>query len=378
MDKIQIADDLIVGFQTSDPVIKEIYEELDGHSLSTQSSTDLVFRGHKTDFSTKTSSVRYSTTEETLNLCRIPDLDRWSVKDAVRRRIGLLGWNIEISQPKGTVVLEYDQRINTKPTITEAGLRFLNRSYIWRYQNLAKILLYNVVEPIIHGALLAKRSAFLHSSAVAYEDRGILITGSGGAGKTSTMETLMSWSECEFVADDLCLVTGEGYVYPYLKRVQIYPYNLTEEGKEIVTEEDPVGTRLQWEARGILKGKDGVRRRVSPKQRYENIREGRTVIDEVFFLQRAPVKSINIQQLDLEEFAHRSVAVIAEEFDQLLEQGIKATAVGASTNFGPISFPQRTFEIYEEAFKDTNIQLIEVPYDAGPDDLQQPIQNQLI
>lgn len=375
MERISICDGFVVQFDTSDPIIREIYKELSNHSISGSTDPDLTFRGREIDFSQDSGNhTEFDSISDTIVYRNKPSLSRHSLRDTIRRYIGLLGWTVEITSDNSAldVTISYDERIKTDSTPLEWLIRFVNRSYIWRYQNLAKVILYNVIEPICHAKLVQCGYGFIHASAVARDDGVILFTGGGGAGKTSTMESILTNENMAFVSDDLCLISSSGRAYPYLKRVQLYPYNISSASGSIA-DLDEIGSRLQWKIRKLWAGSDGVRRRIPPDKRYENIIENSSRdIDAIVFIQRTDSDTINVKRITSGELMRRSTAVIIEEFREMWWRMLQSSALGAS-QLDFVEFTSSTQDVYKSAFDSSDNYLVTVPHDADPDSIRAEI-----
>ena len=81
-----------------------------------------------------------------------------------------------------------------------------------------------IIEPLLQIALLRSNATFVHASSI-YEPDGVkVLMGWRGTGKTNAI--LKDFENKEIWSDDLTVVDTEGYVYPYLRPIRIYSYNL--------------------------------------------------------------------------------------------------------------------------------------------------------
>ena len=209
------------------------------------------------------------------------------VKDLIHNHVGTLGRQLRIDSNCDTASVEirYDSRVTNTNVISREAMRSVNRSYISRAQNLAKVILYNDIEPLIHQKILQDGGAFIHASCVARSDSAVVISGWGGAGKTSVATELTDSNEWKLVSDDLCLVDSRGDVQPYLKRVQIYPYNLDSRKAIELIQDRSLRSRINWKLRSIAVGEKSVRRRVLPHELYPVVdRESVNISHAVYLL----------------------------------------------------------------------------------------------
>jgi len=378
MEIIKLSNRLTVGFQGADPVIREIYSELSAHNKKNHSNPDIVVRGEPINFETETFKTEISDSNgQSAQFGYIPETNTYSLRGAIRRHVGLLGWKVKVETSGGQleVTIGYDQRIRTSPSLLGIGLRYMNRSFVWRYQNLSKILLYNLLEPIFHNELINKNSAYIHASSVEYEGKGLLFTGSGGSGKTSLMDGLVTRGSHSFISDDLCLISQNGHLHPYLKRVQVYPYNISKDSDHIVNRRASAASKVQWELRRSMKGSDGVRRRILPEKRYDVVpNDSEIPIETAIFLQRGGYESISVTPIKPTELSRRSLGVILEEFNPMIEHIIDLTSNGSHLlDIG--KFVNRTSSVYQSMFQDCNCFITQIPNNADIEVVREKVYN---
>lgn len=123
---------------------------------------------------------------------------------------------------------------------------------------------------LINMAFWDKNYFVLHGSGIADNNGNVVIIGgTGGTGKTSTVLSMRNREDRMFVCDDLCPVTRTGQVYVNYDMPKIYAYNVIGNPsmeKEILSDEGFI-SKVQW---NVLKAGNParVRRRVSPGKLY--------------------------------------------------------------------------------------------------------------
>jgi hypothetical protein len=81
-----------------------------------------------------------------------------------------------------------------------------------------------IIEPLLQLCLLKCSATFVHASSI-YEDEKVkVLMGWRGTGKTNAI--LEDFEKKEIWSDDLSIIDTEGFVYPYLRPIRIYSYNL--------------------------------------------------------------------------------------------------------------------------------------------------------
>lgn len=259
-------------------------------------------------------------------------------------------------------------------------LRWSDWTYEPWHRAFAKSFVYNRLEPLLQVELLRRDATFIHAGAVAIDGDGIVFTGAGGSGKTSTTSALLrSHDDTKFLSDDLAILDAGGSVYSYPKTAVVYPYNIGESGireDEILT--GPLD-RFHWNIRQKRHGQKGVRRRVKPERLYSGQVPDRAefVLDTAVFLVREHRDSITHETVSATELAERSTSVIVDELGWLSDYKSTVHAADPSTQ----SLSELLVDIettYERAFEGTNGFVLSVPFDATPSDLSEYVWSKFV
>lgn len=81
-----------------------------------------------------------------------------------------------------------------------------------------------IIEPFLQVLLLECNATFVHASSVYVNGKVDVLMGWRGTGKTNAI--LKNIDSKEIWSDDLSIIDSEGYVYPYLRPIRLYSYNL--------------------------------------------------------------------------------------------------------------------------------------------------------
>ena len=302
------------------------------------------------------------------------------MKDMVHNHVGTLGRQLRISSDRDCVDIEirYDDRITDHNVIVQEAFRSINRSYIYRFQNLAKVILYNDIEPLIHQFLLDDGAGFIHASCVSRNGSGLMISGWGGAGKTSTATKLIENGEWEFVSDDLCLVSSDGVTQPYLKRIQMYPYNISSKDEQRFFEGASLRNRINWRLRSSLLGEKSVRRRVSPNNRYLVSDQDKIEISTLVYLIRENRQDLIYETEELNVLAERAVATIAHEYETHICDLRPLAATHPGVWPSEKDFLNRSKEVFRQAFDSATCRLVRIPQDTTPVELTKYIRQTVL
>lgn len=303
-----------------------------------------------------------------------------SPKDLVHNYVGTLGRQIQVVpfEDELRVTIRYDPRITARNVVVREGLRCVSRSYVYRSQNLAKVILYNDIEPLLHQLLLDIDAAFIHASGITSDQGTIVFSGWGGAGKTSVATQLLETGSRKLIADDLCLVCTDGTAQPYHKRVQVYPYNLDENGTKRTMAGRSLPDQINWTLRRSLFGESGVRRRLLPDRLHPVSDKPRLDISALVYLTRENRQEIIHKRATIENVTSRAVSTIAHEFDTHV-QTLRALCA-AEPDVWPsiVSYLSSTRNVYEQAFSDTDRMLVRIPRETEPAELAEYIEKNVL
>lgn len=288
---------------------------------------------------------------------------------------------LEMESDPANVVVYYDPKlidIRYKP-LYEAIKRG-NWNYISRPRIVADNILYDVFEPLIHQQMIQRNAGYIHASSVTKKGEGVIFTGWGGAGKTSTCVELVNSSDWSFASDDLSIIGGSGKMLPYTKSMQVYPYNLGREPDKVFAERGPVD-RLQWDTLQKLKGKKGVRRRVSPAQYFGEPDYDASGIDltKVFYLIREERDDIVVTSGSSDTLSERAAATISHEFEEYVKMMWALTAAGPGEFMSYEEFIKQSKQVYANAFDSVDdLFLVHIPIETPPEELAGHVARELL
>jgi hypothetical protein len=81
-----------------------------------------------------------------------------------------------------------------------------------------------IIEPLLQIILQRYDATFVHASSIYENGKVSVIMGWRGTGKTNAI--LKDFEKKEIWSDDLSIIDSEGFVYPYLRPIRLYSYNL--------------------------------------------------------------------------------------------------------------------------------------------------------
>lgn len=81
-----------------------------------------------------------------------------------------------------------------------------------------------IIEPLLQLILMKCEATFVHASSVFVGGKVDVLMGWRGTGKTNAI--LKDMNSKEIWSDDLTIMDSKGFVYPYLRPIRIYSYNI--------------------------------------------------------------------------------------------------------------------------------------------------------
>ena len=113
------------------------------------------------------------------------------------------------------------RKLNIKRTLSYALSTEIGENN--RYSRfVSSIANYSCLWYLFAMTFMKKHSLFVHCGLMAKEGKGILLTGTGGCGKTSTMMELITNSGYSFMAEDFGILREDGMLFDMQKKAAIY------------------------------------------------------------------------------------------------------------------------------------------------------------
>ncbi len=284
-------------------------------------------------------------------------------------------WGI-VSWSKGKIHLSYNPKMYGK--IASFVRHMLDIQFYtqpqWAGQRLYEDILINI-------AFWDPNYFVLHGSGISDNNGNVIIIGgTGGTGKTSTVLSMRGRKDRIFVCDDLCPITREGQVFVNYDMPKIYAYNVinNKEMEDMILKDEGFISRLQWKA--LKKGNPArVRRRVKPSKLYslaDPDLASRLHLKAYLILNRTcDVNDIKIDEIDGQLAAEMTVEIMRTEF-------AKFSAFLNYYKLNGLYKGEKTFPDAEEcftqwknnmmlAFEKSSIKMISIPYDYNNEKLKE-------
>lgn len=244
----------------------------------------------------------------------------------------------------------------------------------WAGQRLYEDILINVAfwDPsyfVLHGSGISDKNGNV-----------IIIGGTGGTGKTSTVLSMRGREDRIFVCDDLCPVTRDGRVFVNYDMPKIYAYNVINNKpmEKMILKDESFLSRLQWKI--LKKGNPArVRRRVKPSKLYSLASpelSNKLYLKAYLILNRTnDANDIRLDDLSPQQAADMTIEIMRTEFAKFATFLNYYRLNGLYKGKSSFTNSEQCFDRWKEnmidAFEKTNIQMVSIPYDYNNEKLKE-------
>lgn len=174
---------------------------------------------------------------------------------------------------------------------------------------------------------------FVHSGMMAKDGVGIVLSGTGGCGKTSNMMELISnGSGYKYISEDFGIISKEGFLYDMQKKAAIYSTDVKWGNPILVNaiKSLPLIQRIEWNIKKRL-GRIPVRY-FSPKELFGDNIAPTARLDKIFYLRRVMTEGkASSSPMDKDEISERVKTASFRELKELYELLCNIRAVGGKT-----------------------------------------------
>ena len=234
---------------------------------------------------------------------------------------------------------------------------------------------YSLFWYIVQVLLLRKGYSFVHAGICSVGDQAIALMGTGGSGKTSILFQLLENSEYSYLSEDFGIVNCKGNSLFSSKTLSIYDSDI-QSGSGVIRntlKNLSFAERIRWVVNKVVFRKNPMK-----KIPVKDIFEEKKICEQAnlktaFYILRSNSNSPNLVRIKKDELSKRLVSVTLREMKKLVEllNLIKANA--------PVKYPypslnefiKDTSEVYQKAFSDVDIYLLELPFKATPREVEQ-------
>jgi len=253
--------------------------------------------------------------------------------------------------------------------VTTPLARLFSRDASNLLETAAKNVIYEIIDPLAEYRLLSVGSSLVHASGLNRSGRTVLLAGTGGVGKsTSLLSAMSSDTSLAYIGDDMVVVDRDGTVYRHPKRIQVYAYNVGGNPKvrRRVLAGMSRGRRLLWRTRAGLLGAKQSRTRVRAEELFGAERvDDRGELGCVIWLTTTSKGRPGIEPMEASTLAGRcGVALLDElwDFNRLMSLGSLLMPDGVTS----ADLQARATEVYLAAFGPVPCFEMVVPYRADP------------
>jgi hypothetical protein len=262
-----------------------------------------------------------------------------------------------------------------QPGVVHSILRALKMASSVEYGSLScflrgELASYSYLWTLITLGLLKKKAAFIHSGVLCRNGQALVLSGTGGCGKTSTVLNLLQESGVDYLAEDFGIVSADGFAYPSTKTVSLYHSDVIRSGGTGMSAVSKLSwsQRIRWEVLTKLLKRNPIIK-VSPAHLIEKpVAPSPVPIGFGVYLSRQAVDKVSVHEISHSEFSRRSAMASIRELKGLSEvlKLIQANSPLDYEFFSDEILAGKIEDIYLQAFSDKPVYLMAIPYQAGP------------
>jgi hypothetical protein len=214
---------------------------------------------------------------------------------------------------------------------------------------------------------------------LARDNKGIVLSGTGGCGKTSTMMELISnGSGYHYISEDFGIICSEGRIYDMQKKAAIYSTDVKWGNPILVNAVNsmPHSQKCEWSLKKRF-GKIPVHH-FSPRELFKDNIVSSAQLEKVFYLSRVMNDgNVSVISSDYKEIAERIKTASFRELKELYEILCNIRAVGGRdywTSYPSIQdLEQWYLSILEPILEKVPCYELKLPYNAKPQDTVEQI-----
>jgi len=245
----------------------------------------------------------------------------------------------------------------------------------------AQYTTYSFLWSIIAIALLKKNSAFIHAGVLARNNDAIILSGTGGCGKTSTVLDLLENHNFEYLSEDFGIVSSTGNASHCNKTISLFNSDIAHGNKlaKHAVTTLPFYKKVRWEfltrvlrINPIIKAKPSSFKTVEIPDKSVKIKYG-------LHLSRQNVSDLSLNKMELTEYVSRSANASGRELKPLSEV-LKLISANAPFDYGYWDDSKLTREMektYLKAFNNIEIFELVIPHKATPKSVSEFLLNEL-
>lgn len=220
--------------------------------------------------------------------------------------------------------------------------------------------------------LMKKNSIFVHCGMMAKVGRGMLLTGTSGCGKTSTMMELITKSGYAFMAEDFGILRQDGMMFDMQKKAAVYQSDVKWGNEYLKNAVDGLqkGSKLNWKMKKAM-GKNPLHY-FKPSDIFGSNIAHSARLEDAYILKRTPKDTeIKCTDISTSSLAERMKIASFRELKEIYEVLGNILAVGKDDfpNYPSVfEIENRYLEIAEKALSQVRCHELAVPMNVDPEE----------
>jgi len=245
--------------------------------------------------------------------------------------------------------------------------KFRSIQYTHPFENIGQVFHELVLIPTLF--FFPEELTIIHGSALESEEKNkaIVISGTGGVGKTALELFLIFEKKLKFLADDITILDKNCYVWPNYAFPKIYGYNVLDDKviEKKLLQHRGIFDKGQWH---IIKKKFSphrVRRRVNPYVFYNQQVSTGSLLSKLFILFRGKYKDFFIENVSVNEAVEINLEIMKSEyttfFKHLYWHKINRAIMQTKTMIDADCILHKWSELQKKVLKNCDCYLVKIP-----------------
>jgi hypothetical protein len=225
---------------------------------------------------------------------------------------------------------------------------------------------YSLLWYVITLSLARKSATFVHGAAFEQNGKAVLLAGSGGCGKTSTLLLALKQPNTRYLAEDFATLSTDGDVYYTPKTVTLYRSDV-----EASSLQNPGVNSSSFRRFAFLTRDKNPKLKVSPNALVGSSLGTRCPLGLACMLVRTDASNFSLNPISVDELSWRIAQASMRELKPLAEI-LQMLSANAPHDYGfpsATDLEKRMLDTYHAVFSKADARLLVIPHKQPPSEL---------
>ena len=262
-----------------------------------------------------------------------------------------------------------------RPSVTREAFRllksFLSVEYVSRYAFIKSLIAsYSCLWSVAAVCLLKYHYSFIHAGILARNNKALVLSGTGGCGKTSTVLHLLSNESFQYLSEDFGIVGSKGAAYRCMKTVSLYHSDIVHKDPSALNAVRSLSfeKKIRWFFLTKMLGINPIIKASPVSLTKLDIPLEPVPIYYGVHLSRQDVDAFQLRKISVDEYSERSSYASGRELKPISEL-LKLIAANAPVNYNYWDDEKLMSELknaYNDSFSNSQTFELVIPYRSAP------------